>query len=249
MSFSENTGTRPNLTVSPGRPRVLGPDCAPSTLSRGVYPGLIPPTYCYNTSHRYPPPPTLTGAAHAGTCSGHPAVPSTGHHTGVPITLRCFPFAGDRRRSDWPVPTGLPNHTGSWCRRHFQHQHFGSRRRAPRLYSNHNITTRAPRAPDYSSHGRARQPGYPGPRNPNSNRIIEHPVTSISVDMLDPGRTSLRTMLDPGRTSPRTMLDPGRTSPGTMLVDPGRTSPGTMLNDHHLRCTVPPLRGPRSQVP
>ncbi|GMN22113.1 hypothetical protein TIFTF001_043453 [Ficus carica] len=83
MSFLENTGTRPNLAVSPGRPQVLGPDCAPSTLSRGVYPGLIgmPPTYCCNTSHRHPPPPTLTRAAHAGACSGHPAVPSTGSET------------------------------------------------------------------------------------------------------------------------------------------------------------------------
>ncbi|GMN27993.1 hypothetical protein TIFTF001_001891 [Ficus carica] len=36
MQFSENTSTRPNLTVSPGRPRVLGPDCAPSTLSQGI---------------------------------------------------------------------------------------------------------------------------------------------------------------------------------------------------------------------
>ncbi|GMN21313.1 hypothetical protein TIFTF001_042560 [Ficus carica] len=41
MPFSENTGTRPNLTVSSGRPRVLGPNCAPSTLSRGMYPGLV----------------------------------------------------------------------------------------------------------------------------------------------------------------------------------------------------------------
>ncbi|GMN55709.1 hypothetical protein TIFTF001_024823 [Ficus carica] len=34
--FSGNAGTRPNLTVSPGRPRVLGPDYAPSTLFQGM---------------------------------------------------------------------------------------------------------------------------------------------------------------------------------------------------------------------
>ncbi|GMN34285.1 hypothetical protein TIFTF001_004599 [Ficus carica] len=85
--FSENTGTRPNLTVSPGRPRVLGPDCAPSTLFRGMYPGLIqvPPTYCCNTSHRHLPPPTLTGAAPAGGGGGHPAIPLTGSPTDLSI--------------------------------------------------------------------------------------------------------------------------------------------------------------------
>ncbi|GMN21288.1 hypothetical protein TIFTF001_042563 [Ficus carica] len=81
MPFSENTGTRPNLTVSPGRPRVLGPDYASSTLSQGMYPGLVPPTYYCNTSHRHPPPPTLIGAAPAGAGGGHPTVPSTKSET------------------------------------------------------------------------------------------------------------------------------------------------------------------------
>ncbi|GMN34220.1 hypothetical protein TIFTF001_004566 [Ficus carica] len=36
--------------------------------------------------------------------------------------LGAQPCPSDRRRSDWPVLTGLPNHTGCWCRRHFRHQ-------------------------------------------------------------------------------------------------------------------------------
>ncbi|GMN73250.1 hypothetical protein TIFTF001_055330 [Ficus carica] len=50
--------------------------------------------------------------------------------------------------------------------------------------------TLAPRATDHSSHGRAKQPGYPEPREPSSNRIMEHPATSVSEDMVVPGRTS-----------------------------------------------------------
>ncbi|GMN72298.1 hypothetical protein TIFTF001_053539 [Ficus carica] len=41
----------------------------------------LPPTYCCNTSHRHPPPPTLTGVAPAGAGGGHPAVPSTRSET------------------------------------------------------------------------------------------------------------------------------------------------------------------------
>ncbi|GMN73368.1 hypothetical protein TIFTF001_053688 [Ficus carica] len=43
--------------------------------------GNVPPTYCCNTSHRHPPPPTLTGVAPAGAGGGHPAVPSTRSET------------------------------------------------------------------------------------------------------------------------------------------------------------------------
>ncbi|GMN25017.1 hypothetical protein TIFTF001_000777 [Ficus carica] len=58
-------------------------DCDPSTLPRGMHPGLagVSPTYCCNTSHRHPPPPTLTGAAPAGADDGHPTVPCIGSET------------------------------------------------------------------------------------------------------------------------------------------------------------------------
>ncbi|GMN42948.1 hypothetical protein TIFTF001_012149 [Ficus carica] len=40
-----------------------------------------PPTFCCSTSHRHPPPPTLTGAAPAGTGDCHHTVPCSRSET------------------------------------------------------------------------------------------------------------------------------------------------------------------------
>ncbi|GMN61921.1 hypothetical protein TIFTF001_031007 [Ficus carica] len=113
-------------------------DCAPSTIPLKMYLGLAglqasPTCYC-NMSRRHPLPPTLTGAAPAGASDGHPTVSCTGTladlsigvptaDTDVPITSRCFPFAGNRWQSNRPDLIGPPNHIGCCCRRLFRHQH------------------------------------------------------------------------------------------------------------------------------
>ncbi|GMN35817.1 hypothetical protein TIFTF001_005543 [Ficus carica] len=60
---------------------VLGEHWDPTRSYRHTSVNGVPPTYCYNTSHRHPPPPTLTRAAPAGAGDGHLTVPCTGSET------------------------------------------------------------------------------------------------------------------------------------------------------------------------
>ncbi|GMN53919.1 hypothetical protein TIFTF001_023048 [Ficus carica] len=156
--------------------------------------GSTSPTYYCTTSRRHRPPPALTGATLAGVGGRPPYCPmyrvwDTWYQSIGPIELASLmptrpPGALDSR-PDWVTRAlrtargiGVPTADTTPVSQSLRGVSPFAEGGLPPFQQQQLKFTLASRPPDYSSHGQARQPGYPGPRQSIFNRITEHPATS-----------------------------------------------------------------------